>query len=64
MTDLTRPSASSGLIPTAGAPVDASAPVSTNVMLDELVDEVVARIERKVIDELERRGQRQGWAAF
>lgn len=45
---------------TVGSPVEAS----QAAMMDDLVDAVVARIEHKVIDELERRGQRHGWAAF
>ena len=32
--------------------------------LEGLVDAVVERVEQRVIDELERRGRRQDWAAF
>lgn len=32
--------------------------------LEALVDAVVERVEQRVIDELERRGRRQSWAAF
>lgn len=60
---------SSGAGPLVGPPpvpavAGSGAQASANAMMDELVDAVVARIEHKVIDELERRGQRQGWAAF
>jgi hypothetical protein len=50
-----------------GAPLAATPSVTEvprGVQLDELVDAVVERIERKVVDELERRGQRRGWGAF
>lgn len=36
-------------------------PHPPNATLDTIVDAVVERIERRVIDELERRGRRQGW---
>lgn len=38
--------------------------VTTGPGLEELVDAVVERVEQRVIDELERRGRRQGWVVF
>jgi hypothetical protein len=38
--------------------------VSASLTREALVDAVVERIEQRVIDELERRGRRQSWAAF
>ncbi len=31
---------------------------------ETMVDTIVDRVEQRVVDELERRGRRQGWAAF
>lgn len=39
-------------------------PVLPAVAMDALVDAVVDRIERRVVEELERRGRRQSWGAF
>jgi hypothetical protein len=36
-------------------------PLPPNLALDTIVDAVVQRIERRVVDELERRGRWQGW---
>jgi len=45
------------------SPLAGDSPVP-GVPMHELVDAVVERIERKVVDELERRGQRRGWGAY
>lgn len=42
----------------------AAALLSDPRQLHELVDAVVDRIERRVVDELERRGRRQNFGAF
>ncbi len=36
----------------------------TDARMERLVNEVADRLERRVIEELERRGRRQSWTAF
>lgn len=37
---------------------------SPDQMMERLVDAVVDKLEQRVVEELERRGRRQSWAAF
>jgi hypothetical protein len=46
-----------------GAP-DQLDPLTSRRSFDALVDAVIERIERRVIDELERRGRAQMWGGF
>jgi hypothetical protein len=57
---LVRPPSSSSAAPPSGA----EAILSDARQLDELVDAVVDRIERRVVDELERRGRRHDSGVF
>ncbi|HTW17548.1 MAG TPA: hypothetical protein VMF51_20640 [Nocardioides sp.] len=49
---------------TGPGPSETSEALQPGGALDALVDAVVERVEQRVIDELERRGRRQDWAAF
>jgi hypothetical protein len=52
------------LDPHAPTPVGVNEETPEGPNLEAIVDAVVERVEQRVIDELERRGRRQGWAAF
>jgi hypothetical protein len=49
---------------TAAAAIDGDKLLQSSRFLEQLVDKVVDRIERHVVDELERRGRRHGRGAF